>query len=401
MAFGLDLARKTLLEAVASLTTERIPLAECWKRILAQSVFSSSDFPPFDRSPLDGYAVLVNEIQGASSDKPVLLREIEIVQAGAVPLETVVPGTASRIMTGAPIPKGATGVVRLEDTVTKGKDIQILSGLGAEKNICRQGEEITLGEEVIQPGTVINAGVMGLLAALGMAKPLVYRRPRVALIATGNELIDIDQPLVAGKIRNSNSYMLTAQAAECGADVVMTATAGDSVEEIRNVIRTVPDCEILVTTGGASVGDYDLIENVFSSLDVAIFFDRVGIKPGMPVIAGTNAGRLYIGLSGNPAAASIAFEQLVRPVLLKLGGYREWQRTRILAYLAEPYRKPSMAKRFVWARWWQENGKLFAVPIYLQGNGMLKSSIHANALIVIPENSPPLAAGSLVELELF
>lgn len=398
MALKLETAQEILLATASVMPAERLPLEQCWQRVLAETVVADTDFPPFDRSPLDGYAVIADEVKHARPDAPVRLHQIENVAAGSVARETVRPGTACRIMTGAPIPPGATGVIRQEDTAVEGDIITIMAGAGAAQNICRRGEEITAGEVVLTAGTVINAGAMGMLAALGKAETLVYVRPRVALMATGSEIIPVNEPLTPGKIRNSNSYMLSAQVQEAGGQVQLLGEARDDVDAIIELLERAADCDVCITTGGASVGDYDLIGEVFKKMGVKVLFERVSIKPGMPVLAGVKENKLFIGLSGNPAAASISFEQLVRPVLLKMSGRTGWWRPRVRATLAAPFGKSTGAKRFVWARCWQNEAGLLAEPLRLQGNGMLKSAIAANALVVIPENSPPLPAGTEVEV---
>lgn len=397
MAVKLETAQDLLLNLVTALPAERLPLEECWRRILAENVSADADFPPFDRSPLDGYALIADEVLKATPEAPVTVTQIDYVSAGSVSKETIRSGTACRIMTGAPMPKGATGVVRLEDTIVDGDQVQILNGGGADKAICYKGEEIAAGEKVIDVGTVINTGVMGMLALLGKAYPSVYRQPRVALIATGSEIVGIDAPLGPGKIRNSNSYTLSAQVRDAGAAPFILGAAKDDIDDIANLINSNNSFDVCITTGGASVGDYDLIGEVFKRLGIKVLFDRVSIKPGMPVLAGVKGDKLYIGLSGNPAAASISFEQLVRPVLMKMGGRRGWWRPKVEAKLAVPFPKSTGAKRFVWARCWQDVYGLAVEPLRFQGNGMLKSAIHANALIVIPEDSPPLPVGTIVE----
>lgn len=394
----LEIAQEILLNLVTVMPKEQVALHECWRRILGETVISEIDFPPFDRSPLDGYALMAEEVTGASPENPVILEQIDYIPAGGNPSKTVSRGTASRIMTGAPMPPAATGVVRLEDTIVNGDSISILDGRGAEKNICFQGEEIFQGEEVIAQGTIINTGVMGMLAVLGKSRPFVFRKPRVALIATGSEIIPVDCPLTPGKIRNSNSYMLSAQVAEAGGQTVLLGNVADDIDEISHLLESASDCDVFVTTGGASVGDYDLISQVYKKLGITLLFDRVSIKPGMPVLAGIRDGKLYLGLSGNPAAAAISFEQLVRPVLMKMAGRKMWWRPRVKAILASPFKKKTGAKRFVWARCWQADTDILVEPSRGQGNGMLKSAMNANALIVIPENSPPLAVGTEVEV---
>ncbi|SMC83910.1 gephyrin-like molybdotransferase Glp [Sporomusa malonica] len=398
MSVKLEIAQEILLNLVTVMPKEKVVLSECWRRILGETIVSDIDFPPFDRSPLDGYALIDEEVAGATPENPVILQQTDYIPAGGIPNKPVIPGTACRIMTGAPLPPGATGVIRLEDTIVDGDKVTILDGRGAEKNICLRGEELFSGEEVIAQGTVINAGVMGMLAVLGKSRPSVFCKPRVALIATGSEIVPVDFPLTPGKIRNSNSFMLSAQAAEAGAQTVLLGNASDNVDEIAHLLETAADCDVFITTGGASVGDFDFISEVYKKLGITLLFDRVSIKPGMPVLAGIRDGKLYFGLSGNPAAAAISFEQLVRPVLMKLGGRKVWWRPHVKAILASPFNKKTGAKRFVWARCWQTDNDILVEPSRAQGNGMLKSAMGANALMVIPENSPPLPLNAEVEV---
>ncbi len=397
MAVKLEIAQQALLEQAAVQPVESVSLEMSWQRIIAQEVIAQSDFPPFDRSPLDGYALLADEAALAVPERPVVLTEIDSVAAGEVSQKTVRAGTACRIMTGAPIPAGATGVVRVEDTIVSGKQVQVLNGQGLSLNICRQGEEIAAGEKVIVPGSVINMGIMGMLAVLGVARPLVFKQPRVVLVATGSELVEVHQELVPGKIRNSNSYMLSAMVREAGAQPLLLGTARDDIDEISRMITGANDFDVCITTGGASVGDYDLIGEIFAKLGITILFERISMKPGMPVLAGVKDGKLYIGLSGNPAAASVAFEQVIRPVLLKMAGRTNWWRPVVKAQLTIPFVKCGGARRFIWSRCWQGPEGLLVEPLKLQGHGMLKSAMGANALLVVPEDSPPLAEGTWLE----
>ncbi|TWH51840.1 gephyrin-like molybdotransferase Glp [Sporomusa sp. KB1] len=398
MAEKLEVAQKKLLNLVQLMPTEMVELSESWRRVLAETIVSTMDFPPFDRSPLDGYAIVAKDVEGTVPGKSVILRQVDYVPAGEVPHHNIISGTACRIMTGAPLPPGATGVVRIEDTIADGDKIIILDGHGAEKNICFQGEEISFAEEVISAGTAINAGVIGMLAVLGKAQVCVFRKPLVAIIATGSEIIPVDSQLTPGKIRNSNSYMLSAQVADAGAKTVLMGNVLDNVDEIALVLENASACDVVITTGGASVGDHDLIGEVYERLGITLLFDRVSIKPGMSMLAGIKNGKLYLGLSGNPAAAAISFEQLVRPILMKMCGHKSWWRPRVRAVLASPFNKSTGAKRFVWSHCWQKDNGILAEPLRLQSNGMLKSAMVANSLIVIPENTPPLPSGSEVEV---
>jgi molybdopterin molybdotransferase len=396
MSIGLEEAQRMLLDLAQPMPAEEVQLAASCGRILARPLIATSDFPPFNRSPLDGYALLAVEVEDATPEQPVVLRQIANIPAGSITTEVVRSGTACRIMTGAPLPPGATGIVRLEDTCLLNGTVHILAGYGAAENICWRGEEIVAGEELVADGTKIGSGTMGMMAVFGEAAPLVYQRPQVALLATGSEIIPVEWPLAEGKIRNSNSYMLSAQTIAAGALPVLLDSAPDDREAIVAALRRAGQCAVVITTGGASVGDCDLIAVAFEQMGIDIMFDRVDMKPGMPVVVGIKGHQLYFGLSGNPAAASISFEQLVRPVLLKMGGRKSWYRPQVKARLAVPFAKSTGAKRFVWARWWQEDGQLLAAPCRTQGNGMLKSALTANGLIVIPGNSPPLPMGEEV-----
>lgn len=400
MALPLTAAQDILLRAAAVLPPENAVLAECWQRVLAADVTAAIDFPPFDRSPLDGYALIAAEVTAATHEQPVWLQVVDDIPAGSLPRTDIRPGTAARIMTGAPVPAGATGVVRLEDTRKEGGRVAIMAGTLAGKNICRRGEEIAGGQVVLQAGSVIGSGAMGLLALLGVSRPAVFRRPRVALIATGSEIVPVEAPLVPGAIRNSNSYMLSAQIADAGALAINFGIVRDEVAAIAARLTAAGNCDLVVTTGGVSAGDYDLLADAYRQLGIAVLFNEVDIKPGMAMLAGHKNGRLYIGLSGNPAAASVAFELLARPVLCKLGGHSRLWRPRTRARLTAAFAKASPVIRFVWASCRLEQGCLVAEPLPLQGNGMLKSAVSANALVIVPANSPPLVAGDEVEVML-
>lgn len=400
MAISLEKAREILLPLVQVLPIEKTELARSYGRILAEALYAKSDFPPFDRSPLDGYAVVAAEVERASAEQPVILRQIDNVPAGSVSGKIVRQGTACRIMTGAPLPDGATGVVRLENTKVVDDQVYVLDGRETARQICLQGEEISIDEELLAPGVKIGFGAMGMLALNGEAMPAVYRQPRVALLATGSEIISVEKPLAPGKIHNSNSYMLAGQVIDAGSQPVILPNVPDEREAITAGLQEAEQYDIVITTGGASVGDRDLIADVFRSFGVNIFFERVEMKPGMPVVAGVKGEKLFIGLSGNPAAASISFEQIIRPLLLKMGGRKIWYRPQVQAQLAVPFKKSTGAKRFVWASWRQEKGQLFVEPSAMQGNGMLKSAIAANSLMIIPANSPPLPVGTEVSVML-
>jgi molybdopterin molybdotransferase len=397
MAVKLEIAQGMLLQKGAVMPEEQLVLADCYLRVLAESVPADMDFPPFDRSPLDGYAVIAAEVERASEDQPVWLTVVDNIPAGKMPQVGLEPGTAARIMTGAPLPLGATGVVRVEETRSQDGQVAILAGHGVAGNICFQGEEISMGELVLTAGQPINAGAMGLLAMLGKTNVQVYKKPRVGILATGSEVVAVGDPLPGGCIRNSNSYMLSAQVVAAGACPVLLGIAPDDEQEIARYLAQ-NEVEVIISTGGVSVGDYDYMSRVYRQMGVTILFEQVAIKPGMMVIAGEWQGKMVIGLSGNPAAATIAFELLVRPLLLKMGGRKDWWRPKVKCVLLNDYSKFMGTVRFVWGVCFQQGSALLVEILALQGNGMLKSAIVANCLVVIPQSSQPLNAGCDVEV---
>ena len=301
-------------------------------------------------------------------------------------------------MTGAPLPAGATGVVRLEDTVCLGDMILVKLGIRAGGNVCRQGEEIGRGEKILSAGKVINRGVMGTLALLGRSTPLVFKRPRVGILATGSEVVSVEARLTPGKIHDLNSYMLGAQVREAGAGPVLLGVIRDDVGAICRSIDEAVDCEMIVTTGGVSAGDYDLMQEAFAALGVSLLSDTNSVKPGLSVLAGERNGQLLVGLPGNPAAACLSFEQMILPVLLKMGGRKTWQRHSVLGKMAIPFEKGLGPKRFMWARSWLDRDDLIVEPLPLRWNGMLRSAISANSLIAFEENGPPIDKGEDIEV---
>ncbi|EIW16406.1 MULTISPECIES: gephyrin-like molybdotransferase Glp [Pelosinus] len=378
-------------------STTRYPLAECFGRILAEDITSTMDFPPFNRSPLDGYAVQLKDIVHVSPEHPVLLMQIESVPAGSVPCKIVTSGQATRIMTGAKIPEGADAVVRLEDTRLVNDQIEILTADKAATNICSQGEEIRINEKVLTTGTLLEEGALGLLSMLGQANPLVFHKPKIGILATGSELLSPSAPMKLGKIRDSNSYMLLAKTLKAGGEPVLLGHVEDNLSSIITKLSELPDLPVYITTGGASVGDYDLMEKLFQELQIPLLFKGVAMKPGMPVLAGVWKNSLLIALSGNPAAGSVSFEMLISPLIRKITGLRNWNHKKTIVKLCGTFTKTSPTRRFVWARWFMKQGFIFAEPLSHQGNGMLKSALEANALLEIPAHNSPIKDGTELE----
>jgi molybdopterin molybdotransferase len=400
VAISLEDAMTILLEKVKVQEKVYTPLEDCYNRVLAEDIIADMDFPPFDRSPLDGYAVRMEDVEHASSLRPVVLKQVDYVPAGSWPSKNVETGTATRIMTGAKIPEGADAIIRLEDTNVHQDMVSIFTATGANHNICRQGEEICTGQIMLKKGMAIKDGALGILAMLGKSRPLVFKKPKVAILATGTEIVAIDQPLEKGKIRNSNNYMLMAKVREAGGEPILLGQVQDDIDEIEKMLVGHEDVDMYITTGGASVGDYDLMEQLFSKLGITPLFTRLAMKPGMPVIAGCWHDALMVALSGNPASANVSFEVLLRPLLRKMSGVEFLERPRAQAKLKKAFNKKSKSRRFIWARCENIDGRLHAEPIGYQGNGMLAGLLPANALLDISEGSSCLPIGTTVEVRL-
>ncbi|WP_378954944.1 gephyrin-like molybdotransferase Glp [Pelosinus sp. sgz500959] len=393
----LEDALNLLLDHIPSCNTLRLPLEKCVGRVLAEDITSTMDFPPFNRSPLDGYAVQIADIIHSSPEHPTRLTQIEAVPAGSVPCKIVSSGQATRIMTGAKIPEGADAVVRLEDTSFVNGQIEILTADKAATNICSQGEEISINEKVLTKGTLLEEGALGLLAMLGCHNPLVFDKPKVGILATGSELLSPSDAMEPGKIRDSNSYMLLAQVLKAGGDPILLGHVKDDLSSIINKLSAQPDLPVYITTGGASVGDYDFMERLFHELKIPILFKGVAIKPGMPVLAGVWNHSLLIALSGNPAASSVSFEVLASPVIRKISGLSQWKYKKSTVKLCGVFKKSSPTRRFIWAHWFIKEGTVFAEPLSYQGNGMLKSALKSNALLEIPAHNLPIEDGAELE----
>ena len=391
-------ARELLLSVVAPIDTARVPLSCCGGRILAQELIASEDVPTFDRSPYDGYAVRASDTLFAAKDHPVSLCIIEEIPAGYVPTKTVIPGTAAKILTGAPIPSGADAVVMFEKTEFTREAVTLFAPLQAGDNIVLRGEDVRRGTVLAQSGTPIDPGLAGTLAAQKESAPLVFRKPKVALISTGSELVEADAAPECGRIRNTNRYALEVLLTQLGCEPVYYGIAGDSVEEISALLEQgLTQCDAVITTGGVSVGDYDLTPAAMESLGVEILVRSVDMKPGMACAYGVKDGKLVCGLSGNPAAALTNLYAVALPALRKLTGRRECLPREFTVTLSDGFKKNSSVMRFLRGTLEIANGKACMRLSPDQGNGILSSMIGCNMMAVVPAGSGPLEAGTVLK----
>jgi molybdopterin molybdotransferase len=378
--------------------SEEICLADSFERVLAEDIVAGFPLPPFSKSPLDGYALRASDTAAAGEESPVSLRVIQTVYAGDVPTKPLLPGETTAVTTGAPLPERSDTVIKFEDIRKKGDTILISSPLRAGENIILQGDDVTGGEKVLKKGANVTPAAVGLLASLGIQRVKVYKKPKVAVFSIGDELLEVGQQLRPGKIYNSNLYTLSAQVREAGGAVIPHGTIPDDKTAIARAInRALTESDMIISTGGASVGDKDLVKEAISLSGADTLFWKVGMKPGTSAACGEKGGKLIIGLSGNPSAAMISFIILVRPILMAMSGKGSANLPEVSALMEEPFRKQSKQRRLLRAVVTWKNGAYYAIPSGIQSPGALKSMLLCNALIDIPAGHGPLQVGEEVK----
>jgi len=393
-------ALAAILEQVRPLGTERVGLLAARGRVLAEEIVAGLSVPPCDNSAMDGYAVRFGDIEGATPEQPVRLPVIGDLPAGAVAAAPLQPGQALRIMTGAPIPAGADTVIRQEDTQAGAGTVLIQCAAGRGDNIRCAGEDIARGALLFTPGTLLGPAHVGVLASMQRAVLHVFQRPRVAILSTGDELVDIDGELGPGKIVSSNSYALAGLVADAGAEPILLGIARDTKEALRERLREALRCDVIITSGGVSVGDYDFVKDVLQELGMDMKFWKVAMRPGQPLAFGIIEGRPAFGLPGNPVAAMISFEQFVRPALRKMAGHARLFRATVEAVAAERVETQIGKKYFIRCRLTRTEKGLRASITGEQGSGMLCSLAQATGLMIVPESIATLNAGERVNVQI-
>jgi len=399
---SLTSAQQTVLASAQTLGCEKVGLLDALGRVLGEDIIAPRSNPPWNNSAMDGFAVQWADIkQEHAITRIPELKIIEDVAAGAVATKTVGPGEAIRIMTGAPMPAGADTVVRVEYTEPSDTTVRIMKPEGWQgANIRPKGEDVIEGECIIAKGTPLRSGEIGMLAILAKSFVLVYQRPRVAILSTGDELADLDESFDEHKIVNSNSYGIAAGVQESGGIPVLLGIAKDDPDSLKDKIRQGLTCDILVLSGGVSMGDYDFTKPVFAELGADMNFWKLAIRPGQPVAFGKIQGKLAFGLPGNPVSSMVTFDQLVRPAMLKMGGHREWERPVVKAIFQETFSKHTDRRHFLRGILQQENGVLTVRTTGGQGSGILTSMVKANGFIDVPEEVEALNPGDLVNVQL-
>ena len=377
---------------------EHIALEQSMDRVLAEDVLADHDVPPFDRSPYDGYAIRSSDTCRASTENPITLSVIGHIGAGEVFANTVRENQAVRIMTGGPIPVGCDAVIMLElvEEVSEHK-ICIKRKVKPNDNISFQGEDTTKNDAIVRKGTRINPGIVALLATFGYKQVPVAKKPTVGLIATGSELLEVDEPLVLGKIRNSNAYMIMAQLERAGAKAIYFGQFIDDLEVCYNQVNTaIEQVDFLITTGGVSVGDYDYLPEIYRRMGANVLFNKVGMRPGSVTTVAELAGKLLFGLSGNPSACYVGFELFVRPVLQFFLGNPLAYNKAIQARLGLDFAKPNPFDRFVRGKLYFTEAQPVVTPIGLDKSNVVSSLGEADVLIVLPGGTRGYEEGSSV-----
>nr|WP_240344346.1 gephyrin-like molybdotransferase Glp [Paenibacillus sp. SYP-B3998] len=395
-------ARASLREHAALMVTESIPLASSFGRSLAVDVHAEHPVPHFRRSGVDGYAVRSEDIRQAGWDTPVTLTVIERIPSGTVPQYRVGSGNASRIMTGAPVPDGADTVVMLEmtDSLTdKGQlnFVKVKKALPAGSNITPIAGEIANGDFLLERGSLIGPGEAALLATFGYNEVPVYRKPQVAIFSTGSELLNVQDDLVPGRIRNSNGYMLAAQVEAAGGLAQLMPPLSDDVKQVRAALEeALGQADLVVTSGGVSVGDYDVLVDVFGRFEGDLLFNKVAMRPGTPTSGALWKGRLLLALSGNPGASFVGFELFVKPLIKVMLGCSTPYPEPVSASLDADYDKASAYPRYVRGTKHVVNGCLWARPAGIDKSSIMVSIKDADCLIWLPAGGQGFQRGDRV-----
>jgi molybdopterin molybdotransferase len=395
---GVAEASALILANARALDAEPVSLELALGRVLAEDVVSPVSLPPWDNSSMDGYAVRGDDMRGASRSSPVQLDVIGTVAAGQRSSRRVGPTEAMRIMTGAPVPEGADTVVRVEDTDGGTDRVLIHDDRDLARNIRQRGEDVQAGATVLRAGTVLGAAQLGVLASVGCAAPALHRRPRVAVLATGDELVPVerfDEVRSGERIVSSNSYTLAAAVREAGGEPVSLGIAPDDPDEISRRLERARDCDVILTSGGVSVGEFDFTRTVVERLGGELALWRVRMRPGAPLGFGTLFGRSWIGLPGNPVSALVTFELFARPLIRVLGGHRQPHRRAIDVITGEDIRLAAPLTHFLRVVLDRRESDLpLARLTGSQSSGMLTSMAQADALLVTPPEPLQLPAGT-------
>ena len=395
-----DEAREIILSKIGTKGVEKVSLDNALGRILAEDIVAQINNPPMDNSAMDGYAVIAADILSATPDNPVKLEVVDNVPAGSVSTVTLTNKQAIRIMTGAPIPQGADAVLMQEDTDKNGTGILAKDKAEVGENIRLAGEDVKVGDVVIRKGVAITPSQIGMMAVVGRSNVYVSQRPTVAILSTGDEIIELDGHPTGPCIYNSNGYMLAAQIRSAGGIPCYLGVAKDDEKDLMEKFDWALKCDIVVSSGGVSVGEYDLVKATLEKMGNEMVFWKVAMKPGKPLAFGKIGEVPIFGLAGNPVSSFVSFEQFVRPAIKKMMGAKEILPRAVQAKLTRTIHKKTGRLQFMSAVVSWDKGETTVAPAEEQGSGVLKSTVNANGLLVFPLEKDELKNGELVTVQL-
>jgi molybdopterin molybdotransferase len=390
-------ARERILDRIAALDSEAVALTEARGRVLSEDVRSDRDVPPFANSAMDGYAVQARDVAQASAAQPAQLRVLGEIRAGAAPPAAVRSQTALRIMTGAMLPEGSDAVVRVEDTTERDGTVEVRVPVAAGTSLRMAGSDLHRGDLLATAGRVVTPGLIGVVASAGRVAVQCIRRPRVLVLTTGDELREPGESLGPGQITNTNRYTLLAAVEEAGGVVIDAGVARDERGDLSKRLASAGDADLIVTTGGVSMGAYDLVRGVLEERE-AVTFWQVALRPGKPLMFANVGGVPLIGLPGNPVSTLVTFELFVRPALLKLQGRTDLARPRMTATTEEPLQNPPHLEQYFRGIARREGGRILVRLTGDQGSHVLRSMADANCLVVAPLGTSEVAVGAPVEI---
>jgi len=379
---------------------EKIPLDQALGRVLAEDVVSRVNNPPLDNSAMDGYALIAQDIQSATPENPVKLEVVEEIAAGYTAKGVLKPGQTMRIMTGAPIPSGANAVLMQEDTQKNGNAILCLDKADVDENIRMAGEDVKIGEEVIKKGTTLSPAHIGMMAVVGRSQIAVGQRPIVSILSTGDEILELDETPEGPQIFNSNGHMLAAQIKSAGGIPVYLGIAKDTEKDLMEKFESALKADVVVSSGGVSVGDYDLVKSSLQKMGQDMLFWKVAMKPGKPLAFGRIGDTPIFGLPGNPVSSFVSFEQFVRPSLRKTMGCSDLSHKTVQAKLTRTIHKKPGRLHFLSSIVSWADGEYTVTPAGEQGSGILKSAANANGLLIFPLEAAEIKQGQEVAVQL-
>jgi molybdopterin molybdotransferase len=384
-------ALEMVLAEATILPFEDVALEDALGRVLAQAINADADLPPFDRSAMDGYALRAEDVSQAPTSLPVAGQ----IRAGQAPGMPLLPGTAIQIMTGAPLPAGANAVQQVEKTRASadGRQVEVREGVTPGQNVARRGSEVRAGDGVIEGGRVVDPATLAVLAAVGQARVLVGRRPRIAIAVTGDELVSVSETPTPGRIRNCNGPAILAQARLAGAEARSLGVVPDDVDRIGAAVREGLNDDVLVFSGGVSAGAFDLVEGALEANGVRLLFTKVAIKPGAPLVFARHADTLVFGLPGNPVSAQVTFDLFVRPALLRLQGAATVALPTVETELAATVKNRSGRRAHLPVHLRFEGRRFVASPLRSMGSADLVAHARANALVVMDAERTEALAG--------